>query len=143
MQRVYLTAFKANVTAAAATIKAYRKEERKVLAYARYQKRSNPEEGTSEDSYRAYSSLREKRVGLLRSNARVLNIAYGYLRGKEYLEVENSTREPIPYDTQMSVAYEVFQLMVSVEKPKSIGDFFSSNWGGIENDIHKWFQAGT
>lgn len=142
MERIYTNILKALVVSSAMAIKAHRKEEKKVLGYARYQKRSNPTEGSCEDSYKAYQGLRKYRVGQLRSDARILNVAYGYLRGKEYLEVENSTRNPLTVWDRFKVVEEIFQVRLQASSLTPI-EFYGSHWREVEKEVEAWLQEGT
>lgn len=82
----------------AAESRIIRQEEVKMLARMKKCKADGYDREQLEEIHR---SLYEHRVNKgygrsLRGGARANGLAYAFLKGKEYKEVENSTREPIP-----------------------------------------------
>jgi hypothetical protein len=85
---------KVKVKTLAAEARIIRKEERKALKAGRYWKyadapRDPHKSGRAmQDAYRTYESLHEHRTGIVRSAARINNLAYGFLIGLSYEEME-------------------------------------------------------
>jgi hypothetical protein len=48
--------------------------------------------------YRAFQDLRDHRTGIVRSVARINNLAYGFLRGRSYAEMEPKTRTAVNFE---------------------------------------------
>lgn len=84
------THLKIKLKTLAAEAKFIRKEERKALEAGR--KGLHADRDDYERHYRAYESLREHRTGIVRHHARLNNLAYGFLRGRSYAEMEPHTR---------------------------------------------------
>ena len=82
-----------------------RKEERKALEAAR-------EEGTS-DLYNVYFGLREHRTGIVRNAARTNLLAYGFLRGRSYAQMEQKTSEAPDF-------YQVFKVVKRFGTPEDL-----------------------
>lgn len=74
-----------------------RKEERAALKAARHgaSRVEDGREGYPDRHYRDYESLREHRTGIVRSAARVNNLAYGFLRGHAYSDMESKTNSEV------------------------------------------------
>jgi hypothetical protein len=87
------THLKIKLKTLAAEARIIRKEERKALKAGRNGLASDRND--YERHYRAYESLREHRTGVVRSTARVNNIAYGFLRGQAYCDIENRTKSEV------------------------------------------------
>lgn len=65
-----------------------RKHERKVLGSARYLKKERVNDQSSITAYDEYEDLHHHRTDVLRKASRACNVAYAFLRGKKYTEVE-------------------------------------------------------
>ena len=77
---------KIKIKSLAAEAAIIRKEERKELGWRR--RKNDPSRAT-------YQSLRNHRVDTVRRTARYSLLAYGFLRGREYLRMEKTCREPV------------------------------------------------
>jgi len=87
------THLKIKIKTLAAEARIIRKEERKALEAGRLAlKRVADGRGATPSSwYSTYAGLHEHRRGIVRSTARLNNIAYGFLRGHAYSEIEQKT----------------------------------------------------
>ena len=91
MSRATHLKIKLKTLAAEATL--IRKEERKALEAGRHGLHADRDD--YERHYRAYESLRDHRTGIVRSTARINNLAYGFLRGRAYAEMEAKTTSEV------------------------------------------------
>jgi len=75
-----------------------RREERKALKRARHGKAVLEFHGDLIDyqaDYRVYEGLHDHRTGVVRGAARINLLAYGFLRGHSYAEMEQKTRSTL------------------------------------------------
>lgn len=101
------THLKIKLLTLAAESRIIRRDERKALEKARHWKvMDHPEAGPKTESpflsgrlmekhYRAYEDLHDHRTGIVRRAARVNHLAYGFLRGRGYAEIEQQTRTEV------------------------------------------------
>ena len=92
------THLKIKIKTLAAEASFIRKEERKALKAGRYwhyadAPRDPDKSGRAmADAYRTYESLHEHRTGIVRTVARTNLLAYGFLRGTSYAEMESYSK---------------------------------------------------
>lgn len=90
--RAYL---KIKVVSLAAEAQLIRREERRHLTAERHLRQTRPsifDGGGTTNHSRAYFGLRDHRTGIVRSEARAAQLAYGFLRGLEYSQMEGSAK---------------------------------------------------
>lgn len=71
-----------------------KKEEQKVLAHARKCNSTPRLQEYAEGHYVDYEGLREHRLNVVRKHSRLNGLAYGFLRGTPYAQMEAKTHSP-------------------------------------------------
>lgn len=90
------TFLKVKIKSLAAESRIIRKEERKALGSGRWALKAQKTTGEVEAEYERYNRLRHHRVHAVRDEARASLLAYGFLRGKAYGQVEHKQGTPGP-----------------------------------------------
>jgi hypothetical protein len=94
---------KVKIKSLAAESRIIRHEERKSLRHARSilaaQRKANEEAGVNDEIdldplYSKFNSLRQHRITQVRNEARASLIAYGFMRGRAYREIEQKGKTP-------------------------------------------------
>lgn len=120
--------------------KIIRHEERKLLKQARWLRYRQGEESASDLSCE-YMILRDHRKIHLRYEARATQLAYAFLRGKTYLEIENRN-DPKKYwgdsDWMGTHLYKVKHRMINMIHKYQFGDFNFKDKDDVHKQVNKW-----
>lgn len=87
MSKIYL---KVKIKSLAEEAKIIKLEERKALRNAKHCKKTQGLEDQVDIWKKTYSELKEHRKGIVRSEYRAALLAYGFIRGKTYNQMENN-----------------------------------------------------
>ena len=105
---------KVKIKSLAAEARIIRHDERKALAHGRAAAKLQLS-SESYDGYHTYSSLREHRISVVRTEARASVLAYAFIRGRPYRSVEPSCHEQPRWPLVQSIIQR-FSTMLSGTK---------------------------
>jgi len=124
------TPVKIRIKSLAAEAKQVKKEEHKKLERARYYRNlgsDNAKSGVSM-SIHEYEQLRRHRKEVLAKEARTMLIAYGFLNGKDYAEIEQPYADkPVDLQNVTDIVYYC-------------GDFEDTPRHVVEDNVYAWID---